>query len=149
MNLSQVCIDASFGIKMVLPELHRDTVRSLWQTWLENNIRIFSPPLFLYEGASAIRGQVYRDLLVPEEGDSAFTNLRTQGIAISSPPGIHEKAWNLAKTFNQPKVYDCYYLALAELLDCEFWTADERLYNSVNQKLAWVKWVGNFKPESV
>ncbi|MBI5653900.1 MAG: type II toxin-antitoxin system VapC family toxin [Chloroflexi bacterium] len=43
---------------------------------------------------------------------------------------------------NQPKVYDCYYLALAELMNCDLWTADERFYNSVKQKFTWVKWIG-------
>jgi predicted nucleic acid-binding protein len=128
---------------MVLPEPDRDRVRALWQIWLADEIRIFAPPLFLCEGASAIRGQVYRGLLTPEEGDAAFANLQAQGIVIAFPPEILQRAWNLAKILNQPKVYDCFYLALAELNDCEFWTADERLYNSVNQKLPWVKWIGN------
>ena len=27
--------------------------------------------------------------------------------------------------------YDCYYLALADSMDCEYWTADERFYDAV------------------
>ena len=37
----------------------------------------------------------------------------------------------------------CANLALAQLRGCEFWTADERLYNAVSKELEWVKWVGN------
>jgi hypothetical protein len=59
------------------------------------------------------------------------------------------RAWNLAQRLNQPKVYDCYYLALAELLACEFWTADERLFNTVRHDLGWVKWIGNLPPPAV
>ena len=34
------------------------------------------------------------------------------------------------------------YLALAEFQQCEFWTADERLWNSVKRDLRWVHWLG-------
>ena len=144
---SLVCVDASFGIKIILAEEGSVGARSLWQSWIDNGIQIHAPPLYLSEAASAIRGQVYRNLLTNEEGDQAFRALQAQPIAFSSPPEIHARAWNLAKKLNQPKVYDSYYLALAELLDCEFWTADERLFNSVRQQLPWVKWLGNILGE--
>jgi len=50
----------------------------------------------------------------------------------------------LAAQFNRPAAYDSQYLAVAERLGCEFWTADERLYNAVKTHLSWVKWLGNF-----
>ena len=31
---------------------------------------------------------------------------------------------------------------------CNFWTADERLFNAVNPPLSWVRWSGRFKPIS-
>jgi hypothetical protein len=34
-------------------------------------------------------------------------------------------------------------LALAQLTNSPFWTADERLYNAVSGSLPWVRWVGN------
>ena len=113
-----------------------------WKNWIKNDVEILAPPLLLYEGASAIRGFVYRKLLTLEKGDLAFRALQAQAVTISSSPEIHDKAWNLAKMLNQPKVYDCHYLALAELSNCEFWTADERLFNAVKKQLAWVKWIG-------
>lgn len=39
-------------------------------------------------------------------------------------------------------IHDAHYLALAQTLDCEFWTADERLYNAVRDQLPWVRWLG-------
>jgi hypothetical protein len=38
--------------------------------------------------------------------------------------------------------YDSSYLALAESLQCDLWTMDERLRNAVN--LPWVRWGGAF-----
>ncbi len=143
---SQVCIDASFGLKLVLAENDSDRVSDLWQHWNQNDVQIFAPPLYPIEAVSAIRGRAYRGLLTQEEGDLAFHSLFAQGVSLSAPSELHDRARNLAKRLNQPKVYDSYYLALAELLDCEFWTADERLFNTVTHKLSWVKWIGNLPP---
>lgn len=51
--------------------------------------------------------------------------------------------WQLAKHFNQQRTYDMAYLALAEQNNCPFWTAGERLYNSVRHQLPWVHWIGS------
>ena len=53
----------------------------------------------------------------------------------------------MAKRFNRPQAYDSHYLALAEMLGLELWTADERLYNAVKDALPWVKWLGDFQPQ--
>ena len=50
--------------------------------------------------------------------------------------------------FNHLAAYDAHYLALAEMLGCEFWNADERLYNTVKDELPWVKWLGDFQPSA-
>ena len=40
--------------------------------------------------------------------------------------------------------HDAAYLAVAEILGCELWTADERLYNSVKTDMPRVRWLGDF-----
>nr|MBC8254153.1 PIN domain nuclease [Ardenticatenia bacterium] len=44
----------------------------------------------------------------------------------------------------QPQVYDSTYLALADLLGCAFWTADERLHRVVQAELPWVRLLAEF-----
>jgi hypothetical protein len=41
-------------------------------------------------------------------------------------------------------IVDARYLALAERESCEYWTADERLWNSVRAQLGWVRWLGEY-----
>ena len=48
----------------------------------------------------------------------------------------------MAKELGLPTLYDTAYLALAKLCNCEFWTADEVLINSLQGKFSWVKWIG-------
>ena len=45
-------------------------------------------------------------------------------------------ALQLATRLNQRAIYDSHYLALAQALNCEFWTADERFYRSASPNLA-------------
>ncbi|MBI3942280.1 MAG: type II toxin-antitoxin system VapC family toxin [Chloroflexi bacterium] len=51
-------------------------------------------------------------------------------------------AWDLAQTLNRPRAYDTAYLALAQMQQCDFWTADEKLYNATKAHLPWVRWIG-------
>ena len=44
----------------------------------------------------------------------------------------------------QGAVYDSHYLALAETLGCDLWTADERFYRAVSPVAPNVRWVGEF-----
>ncbi|MCL6560570.1 MAG: type II toxin-antitoxin system VapC family toxin [Firmicutes bacterium] len=54
---------------------------------------------------------------------------------------LHQSALEWAAHLGLPATYDSYYLALADSLGCEFWTADERLYNTVKERVAWVHYL--------
>ncbi|PJH75788.1 MAG: hypothetical protein CO064_04780 [Anaerolineae bacterium CG_4_9_14_0_8_um_filter_58_9] len=56
---------------------------------------------------------------------------------------LSQRALELAGNLSQSKAYDAFYLALAEKLVAEFWTADERLFNRCRKdlKLSWVHWI--------
>ena len=58
------------------------------------------------------------------------------------PPGLHTKAIELAAELGQNTAYDTHYLALAEMLDCEVWTADEHFFRSSAVDFPRVRWIG-------
>ena len=37
------------------------------------------------------------------------------------------------------------YIALAQIMETEFWTADKKLYNAVSNKLQFVKWIEDYR----
>ena len=53
-----------------------------------------------------------------------------------------KRALELADALNQSASYDAHYVALAEPLGCDMWTADERFWNSTRATLKRVRWVG-------
>ncbi len=57
---------------------------------------------------------------------------------------ISTHAIEFAHDFDLPATYDAHYLALAQRENCEYWTADTRLWNAVKRRLSWVRWLGDY-----
>ena len=142
MNKSLACADAGILIKLVVAEDDSDRADALWEQWKEDGVKVVSPGLLLFELTSVLRKKVHRGLLSLEEGEKAFDTVRQLPVQMLTPSDLHRRAWELATRFNRPAAYDAHYLALAEMMNCEFWTADRRLFNVVKDELPWVHWLG-------
>lgn len=127
----QICIDAGILIKQVVPEPYSDRAAALWERAIEAEWEVVAPALFWFEVTAVLRKKVYRRTLMPAEGELALTTALEANVQIVSLPNLHRRAWQLADKFQQPTAYDTHYLALAEALQCDFWTADERLFHAV------------------
>ena len=142
MNKSLVCADAGILIKLVVAEEDSDRADALWERWKEDGVKVVSPGLLLFELTSVLRKKGHRGLLSPEERERAFDTVHRLPVQVLTPSDLHRRAWELATRFNRPAAYDAHYLALAEMMNCEFWTADRRLFNVVKDELSWVHWLG-------
>jgi predicted nucleic acid-binding protein len=142
---SFICVDASLALKLVFHEPHSQLVRSLWSDWHTKSVSIIAPVLWGYEVTSVIRNRVHRGRLSPDLGAEIFTVIHQLPVQLMQPAGLHQRAWELAHLFDRPAAYDAHYLALAEMIGCPFWTADERLFNTVRSDLNWVYWVGDYQ----
>ena len=140
---SKVCVDVSLALKLVFAEEDSIEAQHLWETWAEEDTETVAPILFAFEGTSVILNRMYRGLVPPEEAELMFGAFHLLGVQLLYPEGLHKRAWELAKKFNRPQTYEMHYIALAEILDVEFWTADERLYNAIKHGDTKVKWLGN------
>jgi len=147
MPRSPVCVDANIAVMIVTPEAQRPLALSLWSALLERNREMVAPRLFTYEVTSALWRKVVRGLLTYEEGQRAVQAALGLGVTFLDPPGLSERAFELAARFQRPAAYDAHYLALAEHLDCAFWTADERLYNAVRAEFPLIRWLGDYQPD--
>jgi len=146
MTNSLVCADAGLLLKLVLPEPDSALARRLWDTWQSTNMAVVAPTLWGYEVTSVIRNKVYRNRFPADREADAIETIHNLPVQLLAPAGLHQRAWEIAHHFNRPAAYDAHYLALAEQLDCPFWTADERLFNSVRAELDWVHWLGDYRP---
>ena len=140
--VSKVCVDASFGLKLVFSEDESDQAEAEWENWINSGTEVEAPFLFVYETTSVIRNRVYRREITQSEAEEALSILAGLPISYLHPPAIRPAAWELSRRFNRPTAYDSFYLALAQLESCDLWTGDRRLYNVVKSALQWVHLIG-------
>ena len=145
MPRSPVCVDANIAIKLVAPEPDRPLALALWEQWLNDNREIVAPYLFSFEVTSAIWQKARRKLMSVDDAREAIQGVLALGVRLLHPPNISLRAFDLAARFNRPAAYDTHYLALTEMLEAEFWTADERLYNAVRQDFPHIHWLGDYQ----
>jgi len=98
--------------------------------------------MFHAEVISVLREQVFFRRMTPAEGEEGYSVYLDIPIRIIDNPAVYRRAWELAAEHNQRRTYDMQYLAVAEMEDCELWTADKRLYNSLKGKNNRVRWIG-------
>jgi predicted nucleic acid-binding protein len=140
----QVCVDASVAILWLIPAQRTQQAAELLEQWVQEGVELIGPPLFDAEVTSTIRLHVYLEKILPDEGEEAFSGYSALGVRTVTPNGLSRKAWELAKEYHQPRTYDMQYLAVAELEDCELWTADSKLANSLKGKAKRIRWVGDY-----
>jgi predicted nucleic acid-binding protein len=131
---SRVCVDASLALRWIIPSQRDLQADSLLEKWDQAGIELIGPPLFDDEITSVLRLYVFRKILLPEQGDRAFSLFRELNVTIVNPAELCQIAWELAKKYDRPRTCDMQYLAMAELEDCELWTGDERLINALKEK---------------
>jgi len=144
----EVCVDASVAVKVVVTEPDSDKADALFDAWAHEGKQLIAPAFFEVETDSILRQKTaLRQELTPEQAEAAFAKLQTLPIQQIAVLGQRQRAWEVAAVYGFATVYDATYLALAELRRCEFWTADERLYNRVKDTLTFVKWLRNYIPK--
>lgn len=138
-------VDASFTFRLLLPGLQQALCQSLVAGWLREGTDLCAPTLWLYEMTSALSKVAGEMLPVsevkPDEGRRLLRLAHTLGIDLMAPDDDQARAaydWTLR--LKRAAAYDSFYLALAEGLACELWTADRRLYHAADQ--VWVRLLG-------
>ena len=125
----------------MLIEQDSELAIALLKQWAQEGKQPIAPALFVYEVTNIIYRQIVTGRLTYDEAEQGLTQLFSLGVSVrvSQYKEISKQAIKLAHTFHLPATYDAHYLALAHLENCEYWTADTRLWNSVKGTLTWVR----------
>ena len=144
-----VVVDPSLTISRLLLERFTDQARAFFNDNLHQRRPVFAPPHLSSEVINAIyqrlRGRRQPRYHISEaEADQALDNFLVLPIHVISPDGLYQEGYRFAKSHDTPTIYDSLYVVLAQMLNAELWTADERLYNGVRSLAPWVRFVGDY-----
>ena len=143
----RVVVDASVAFKWIFPEEHSGEARSLLNQWINNHTTILVPAWFMFEIVNILYKHIRRNALTLQAAFLLIEEMQNIGIQIPEyDQGLHNRALELTIEFRLNAAYDAHYMALAERMNCDLWTADERLWNSVRTALGWVRWIGEPPP---
>lgn len=136
-----VVVDANIALKWIFNEEASHIALALLKDWSQQRIIVQAPVLLTYEVANILYQKKRRGLVSIERVKEAQRELLLLGLEFDFPQDdmLSRRAVELAHKYDLPATYDAHYLALAEREDCEFWTADTRMWRTVQGKLPWVR----------
>ncbi|HEY7031834.1 MAG TPA: type II toxin-antitoxin system VapC family toxin [Thermomicrobiales bacterium] len=138
---SLLCCDANVVVHFVTGA-DGGAAQELWRQWRAERRRVIAPLLLCYEVTNALH-RLRRSGQATDAGVAEYLRIALMmPIEYATEHSLHDRAMQMAFRFNRPASYDAHYLALSEREGAEFWTADQRLYNSVHHHLPWVYLLG-------
>ena len=144
MNGSPICVDAGFLLRLLIPTETTPKAEALWARWHREGRELVAPTLLYYEVSNALHQYVVQGLASPSEAEALLDVALRLDLVLHDDPELHKHALKLAQHFSLPATYDAHYLALADRLGAELWTADRRLAAKVRDELRFVRLLGAF-----
>jgi predicted nucleic acid-binding protein len=143
----RVIVDANLVAALALPLPYSEQASNKMATWKRTGVELHAPLLLEYELASIVRKAVVVEWMTTGAAVEALHGFSALNIHLWSPTAaLDESALRWAERLGQSKAYDAHYLALAEELQAELWTADRRMARGAQQAgSGWVCWVGEAK----
>lgn len=124
--MTPLVIDASVILKWFLEEVDTAIARALPQ----QGYQLVAPTSLPVEVANGLWNAQRRERIEPEDALSALTLLPGVKVILVDTAELLQHAFDVAVTHGRT-VYDSLYVALAVREECQFVTADERLYNAL------------------
>jgi predicted nucleic acid-binding protein len=139
----RLVVDACVVLKWQLDdEAHIANAIALRDDYLIGEETVLSAPhLLVYELANGVYNAARLARLAPKLAREAFQNLLNCEIDLRAPPP--QRILDLALELGL-SAYDAAYVALAEELASELWTADRPLYETTSRRFPWVRWIGDY-----
>ena len=137
-------IDANLALALFLRLQYTEQAYRLMDHLRKRQSALSAPVLWEYECLSGFHRAVRLGVLRPQEAVEYMNDLLALDIERVVPSvESHQSALRWAERLGQSKAYDAQYVALAEHLGAELWSADQRLINALKEQgITWAHWVG-------
>ena len=126
-----VCVDASLAAKWLLREHDRSLALQLRADIRGRGDEFIAPYHLPGEVASAIYKSAQTGKISPEVSRLTMARIIGLNIELINTPELPVRAYEIAATFRLKWIYDALYVALADVVGCDMWTADASLHAAV------------------
>jgi predicted nucleic acid-binding protein len=127
-------VDASVVVDWVAPGIDaRGPARRLLARLADSDAEVIGPRLLLDEVSNALITGVRRERWSGTDADRAFAQLRRLPVRLLDNAADLDRAWDLSRRYDEHPVHDMVYVALAERLGEQLFTADDALRATVAQ----------------
>jgi len=138
-----VVVDASVALKWAFnDEEHVAQALALRDDFLvRGTLHLAAPTLFAYELVNGVSSAIRRRRLERALGSQVLQIMAEMQLDLQLPrlDRVFEIALDCGLS-----AYDSAYVALAEALAADLWTADRLLFERGREQFPWVKWIGDY-----
>src|SRR5215217_1332859 len=140
--MSRVVVDSSLAIKWIFVEDWSAEAISQLRDWIDQGTERIVPSWFMCELANVMFQRVRDRLLSLREAQDNLRDIVRFVHILDAEPAVSVRALKVARDLAQRASYDAHYVALADQIGCELWTADARFWNAASPTFPFVKWLG-------
>ena len=135
-----IVLDANLIASLVLPLPYSEAATAQMLSWKHQQVTFVAPALWSYEVSTVLRKALVAGHLPADQLEFALAQIwRINVQDVPATLELQNRAFVWAERLGQSKTYDSAYMAVAEMLQSELWTADHRLAQAAWQ--AGASWV--------
>ncbi|MCC5656739.1 type II toxin-antitoxin system VapC family toxin [Nostoc sp. XA010] len=137
-----LCLDTSVWIPYLVPEVYQPQSRKLVTEALSLSIGLVAPAFAWAEVGSVLRKKTRMGVITTEEAQGFFEDFCELPIDYIEEEAIRVITWKIADKYALSTLYDAAFLACAESVSAEFWTADAALVRQLMPRPAYLREIG-------
>lgn len=142
--MTDLIADASTSTMLLFPEPLSPRAIALFRDAQRLGHRMVAPHILPVEVTNAIRRNMRRARLPLAVAQATLDDFLLLPIDLEGDDDPHRQALRLTAAHSL-RAHDAHYVALAERLACDFWTADERLLRAVAGRLPFARHIRDYQ----
>jgi len=144
--IERLVVDCSVIVKWELPdENHVAEAMELLYDWQAAAVLVHATDQLPSEIGSTFLRALRRGRQAEAQARVSMGNLLVLPYDLQLARPLVPRAFDIADRYNQ-RIYDCFYVALAEREGVDFWTGDERLCNALGGQFPFIRFIADYKP---
>ncbi|MDQ3129393.1 MAG: type II toxin-antitoxin system VapC family toxin [Acidobacteriota bacterium] len=142
--MKNLVVDSGITVKWFVEEDDSDTAQLIYNQYENGTISLLAPGLIHAEFGNVIWKKLIFQGVSKEETDFAIQNFQNISFILTPITLLFDDAYRIAVKYKR-SFYDSLYLALSVKENCEFVTADEKFYNSVQRDFPQIILLSNWQ----